>query len=51
MTSTLMAVAVFGTFVAWLAFFIFKRKDRDEIISRLVSIETDVAELRKKGVN
>ena len=49
MTSILIVVAVFGTFVAWLAFFIFKRKDRDEIINRLVRIETDVAELRKKG--
>jgi len=54
MNWTPIAVAVIGTFAAWLAFFLspaserlaFKRKDKDEIIVRLVRIETEVAELR-----
>jgi len=49
MTWALVAVIVIGTFAAWLAFFVFKRKERAEIIIRLVLIETHVAELRKKG--
>jgi len=54
MNWTPIIVALIGSFAAWLAFFLspaserlaFKQKDRDEIISRLVRIETEVAELR-----
>lgn len=54
MNWTPIVVALIGTLAAWLAFFLspasdrlaFKRKDRDEIISRLVRVESEVAELR-----
>ncbi len=49
MTSILIVVAVFGTVVAWVAFFVFKQKDRAEIINRLVHIEAELAQLRGKG--
>ncbi len=50
-------VGFFGSFAAVLAVFLspaserlaFKRKDRDEIITRLVRIETEVAELRSSN--
>jgi len=54
MNWTPIIVAVIGTFAAWMAFFLspaserlaFKRKDRDEIITRLERVEKEVAELR-----
>jgi len=49
MSVTLISVAVIGTFAAWLVLSLFKRKDRAEIISRLVRVETEVAEMRRKG--
>ncbi len=49
MISTLIAVAVIGTLVALLAFFLFKGKAHQGIIARLVRVEKEVAELREKG--
>ncbi len=54
MNWTPIAVAVIGTLATVLALFLspasdrlaFKRKDKDEIINRLVRIEAEVAELR-----
>jgi len=46
---TPIAVAVSGALATLLAFFLFSRKDRAEIIARFIRIEKEVAELRKKG--
>ena len=57
MNWTLIAVAILVSLAVWAAFLLlyaggwlaFKRQGHDEIIGRLVKIEKDVAEIRKKG--
>ncbi len=57
MNWTPIIVAIIGALAGWLAFFLspasdrlaFKRKDRDEIISRLGRVEDEVAELRNSN--